>query len=98
MQQDRIVREEAVPDAELLSLLAAIGRLGTGGQGARVALTRLADWNGFEPYDSERLLDEMFALTQTMARLPRGEVATAGGIRDALIALREALTGLLDGA
>jgi ParB family chromosome partitioning protein len=98
LQQDRVVREETVPDAELLSLLGAISRLGAGGQGARVALTRLADWNGFEPYDGDRLLDEMFALAQTMARLPRTEVATDGGTRNALLALRDALSGLLDGS
>ena len=29
----------------------------------------MADWNGFEPYDGERLLDEVYALAQSLARL-----------------------------
>jgi ParB family chromosome partitioning protein len=98
LQQDRVVREETVADAELLSLLAAIARLRTGGQAARVSLTRLADWNGFGSFDGERLLDEMFALAQTLARVPRTELTADGGTRTALAALRDALDGLLDGA
>jgi ParB family chromosome partitioning protein len=98
LAQDKVVREETVADAELLSLLGSIARLRTGGQGARVALTRLADWNGFEPYDGERLLDEMFALAQTLARVPRSEASADGGTRTALTALRDALDSLLDGA
>jgi hypothetical protein len=98
LAQDKVVREETVADAELLSLLGSIARLRSGGQGARVALTRLADWNGFEPYDGERLLDEMFALAQTLARVPRSEASADGGTRTALTALRDALDSLLDGA
>jgi hypothetical protein len=97
LAQDRIVREEPAADAELLSLLASIARLGTGGQAARVSLTRLADWNGFEPYDGERLLDEMFALAQTLARVPKADATADSGTRTALIALRDAVNGLLDG-
>ena len=92
------MRQEPAPDAELLSLLAGIARLGSGGQAARVSLTRLADWNGFESYDGERLLDEMFALAQTLARVPKTDAATDGDTRTALIALRDAVNGLLDGA
>jgi len=98
LTQDTIGREETVADAELLSLLGSIARLRTGGQGARIALTRLADWNGFEPYDGERLLDEMFSLAQTLARVPRSDTSTDGATRTALAALRDALDSLLDGA
>ena len=98
LAQDTIGREETVADIELLSLLGSIARLRTGGQSARVALTRLADWSGFEPYDGERLLDEMYALAQTLARVPRSEASTGGGTRAALTALRDALDSLLDGA
>jgi ParB family chromosome partitioning protein len=98
LNQDRVIREEPVADAELLSLLAGIARLGSGGQPARVALTRLADWNGFEPFDGERMLDELYALAQSFARLPLAEARTDGDCRTALLALRDAVSGLLDGA
>jgi hypothetical protein len=40
----------------------------------------------------------MFALAQTLARVPRTEMGSNGGTRTALAALREALDALLDGA
>lgn len=86
-----------VADAELLSLLDAIARLGHGGAAARISLTRLADWNGFEPFDTERMLDEMFALAQTLARVPKDQVRIPGETRVALTALRDAVNGLLKG-
>jgi ParB family chromosome partitioning protein len=95
--QDRVVRQEPVADAELMTLLAAIARLGPGGQSARVSLTRLADWNGFEPFDGERFLDELYALAQTLARVPNTDAREPGEIRTALLALREAVDGLLAG-
>lgn len=82
-------------DAELMSLLAQIGESST--PASRVALTRLADWNGFPPYDGERLLDEVFTLAQSLARTPKSEVQGEGETRATLLALREALNGLLDG-
>ena len=96
--QDRVIHEESVADAELLTLLAGIARLGSGNQAARVSLTRLADWNGFEPWDGERMLDEIYALGQSLARLPRNEAKAESDARIALMALREAITGLLNGA
>jgi ParB/RepB/Spo0J family partition protein len=82
-------------DAELMSLLEQIGQ--SSDQAARVALTRLADWNGFPSYDSERLLDEVFTLAQTLARAPKSEVTGPGESRATLLALRNALNGLLEG-
>ena len=90
-------KREPVADAELMTLLATIARLGTGGTAARVSLTRLADWNGFEHYDGERLLDEMFSLAQTLARVPASDARATGEIRTALTALRDALNGLIAG-
>jgi ParB family chromosome partitioning protein len=98
LDQDRLIREEPVADAELLSLLAAIARLSSSGPAARVALTRLADWNGFQPYDGERMLDEIYALAQSFARLPLAEARADGDVRTALVTLRDAVNGLLDGA
>jgi hypothetical protein len=40
----------------------------------------------------------MFALAQTLARVPRSEASADGGTRTALTALRDALDSLLDGA
>ena len=96
--QDRVVREVTMTDAELLSLFGAIAKLGSGGQSARVALTRLADWNGFEQFDGERFLDELYALAQSLARIPVADARESGEIRSALIALRSAVDGLLAGA
>lgn len=93
----KAAKEDVPVDAELLSLLAAIARLDGGGSAARVTLTRLADWNGFEAFDSERLLDEMYALAQTLSRIPKSRAHSAGETRTALIALREAVSGLLEG-
>jgi hypothetical protein len=58
-----------------------------------VALTRLADWNGFAPFENERLLDEIFALAQTLARAPKSPDAETTA---ALAALRDALDGVLN--
>jgi ParB/RepB/Spo0J family partition protein len=96
--QNRAAPQETAADAELLSLLTNIARLGSGGPAARISLTRLADWNGFEPYDTERLLDEIYAVAQTLARVPLGEARADGDIRTTLIALRDAVNGLLDRA
>ena len=98
LEQARVVSEPAGADAELLTLLTQIARLGAGGQSARIALTRLADWNGFEPYDGERMLDELYALAQSFARLPLADARTDGDIRTTLVALRDAVNGMLDGA
>ena len=88
-------RREPVADAELMTLLSAIAKLETGGSAARVSLTRLADWNGFQSYDGERLLDEMFTLAQSLARVPHEDAHTTGEVRTALTALRNALNGLI---
>ena len=80
-----------------MTLLGSIAKLKTGGSGARVALSRLADWNGFEPFDSERLLDEIYALAQTLARIPGSDARTDVATLDALTALRDAVSGLLEG-
>jgi ParB family chromosome partitioning protein len=85
--------ETPEPDAELSALLSAVASLGTGGPAARVALTRLADWNGFAPFENERLLDEIFALAQTLARAPKSPDAETTA---ALAALRDALDGVLN--
>jgi ParB family chromosome partitioning protein len=65
----------AIGDPELNQLLEAISAISTGGKQARVALRRMADWNGFEPFDGERLLDEVYALGQSLARLSELESA-----------------------
>ncbi len=97
LTKEKVVREEAPADAELLSLLSSIAKLDGGGSAARVSLTRLADWNGFPAFDTERMLDEMYALAQSLARTPKTHTHAAGETRTALIALRDAVNGLLEG-
>jgi ParB family transcriptional regulator, chromosome partitioning protein len=84
-------------DVELLALLGAISKLATGNSAARVALIRLADWNGFEPFDNERFCDEIYALAQTLARIPSSEARDDASTCETLVALRDAITGLLEG-
>jgi ParB family chromosome partitioning protein len=61
--------QDSGSDPELDPLLSAISNLSTGGKAAGVALRRMADWNGFEAFDTERMLDEIYALAQSLARL-----------------------------
>lgn len=82
-------------DAELMSLLGQIGQSSSAPH--RVALTRLADWNGFPPFDGERMVDEVFTLAQTLARVSPVEMRGSGETRATLLALRNALNGLLEG-
>lgn len=65
----RSTATETVTDPELGQLLGALTALAKDGRPARVGLRRMADWNGFEPYDSERMLDEMYALGMSLARM-----------------------------
>ncbi|MDQ2682537.1 MAG: ParB/RepB/Spo0J family partition protein [Chloroflexota bacterium] len=87
---------EPQSDPDLMSLLSLIARLETGNGPARVSLTRFADWNGFAPFDGDRLLDETWALAQTLCRVPKDQ-ARGGQTRETLVALRDALNGLLEG-
>jgi ParB family chromosome partitioning protein len=97
LAEHQTATSDAPADVELMTLLGAIAKLRGGGSAARVALTRLADWNGFEPFDTERFCDETFALAQTLARIPGSEARTDAATRETLVALRDAITGLLEG-
>jgi ParB family chromosome partitioning protein len=81
-------------DPELDPLLAALGNLTSGGRAARVSLQRMADWNGFDAFDADRLLDEIYALAQSLTRLAEIE-AHDPSVDDRLRALRTALTAVL---
>ena len=97
LAEQKTTADAGPADIELMTLLGAIAKLQSGSTAARVALTRLADWNGFEPYDGERLCDEIYALAQTLARFPASDARSDVTTREALAALRAALAALLEG-
>ncbi|HQY30115.1 MAG TPA: ParB/RepB/Spo0J family partition protein [Thermomicrobiales bacterium] len=81
-------------DPELDALLTAIAKIAHEGKPAKVSLRRLADWNGFEPYERDRLLDEVYAIGQSLARMAESDERDAA-IMQSLSQLRTAIDAVV---